>query len=74
MQLSLLTKQQCGKVNTQIRQNILPKLWLNRNMPGAVIYGPLEHGGMKIIENYTLQDKLQVPNLIKHLKSGERGQ
>ena len=57
MQLSSLIKQQCGKVNAQIRQIILPKLRLNRNMPGAVIYGPLEHGGMEIIESYTLQDQ-----------------
>ena len=71
MQLSSLTKQQCGKVNTQIRQNILAKLRLNRNMPGAaVIYGPLEHRGMEIFESYILQNQLQVSNLIKPLRWG----
>ena len=39
-------------------------------MPGAVIYGPLEYGGMEILETYTLQDQLQVTNLMKHLRWG----
>ena len=58
MQLSSLTKQQCKQINTQIRQNILPKLRHNRNKPGAMIYGPLDNGGMEIKESYALQDQI----------------
>ena len=39
-------------------------------MPSAVVYVPLEYGGMEITESYTLQDQLQAQNLIKHLRWG----
>ena len=39
-------------------------------MPGAVIYGPLEYGGMEILETYTLQDQLHIMYLMKHLRWG----
>ena len=64
IQLSSLTEKQCRKINTQVRQHILPKLRLNRNMPSAVVYGLLEYGDMEITESHTLQDQLQTPNLM----------
>ena len=37
-------------------------------MPGAVIYGPLERGGMEMLESYALQDQLYVMTLMKHIR------
>ena len=75
MQLSCFSQKQYRKINAQIKRNILPKLRLNRNMPNAVIYGPIEYGGMEMLESYALQYQLQVVNfalgrlLVFHLSS-----
>ena len=41
---------------------------MNRNMPNAVIFGPVEYGGMEHPEGYTLQDQTQLPYIIKQLR------
>lgn len=62
------TLKQCKQVNTIIRKTFLPLLCLNRNFPSAVLYGPLDYGGMEFIETYTLQDQVQLDYLIKQLR------
>ena len=42
-------------------------------MPNAVIYGPLEYGGMEMVESYSLQDQIQMTNLMTHLRWGQTG-
>ena len=39
-------------------------------MPNAVIYGPIEHGEMEMVETYALQDQLQVVNAMKQIRWG----
>ena len=68
MRLTSLTQQQYKAINTLNRQAILPPMQLNRNMLDAVIFSPMEHGGMEFLEAYTLQDELQIPDLIQHLR------
>ena len=46
--------------------NVLLNIWLNKSMPTIVIYGPMEHGGVKLIATYALQDQIQVVNIMKH--------
>ena len=41
-------------------------------MPDAVISGPMNHGGMEFPEAYTLQDQLQIPDVIRHLRWDKR--
>ena len=50
-----------------MQQNI-PKMHLNRNYPGAVLYGETEYGGLEFPEAYTLQDQTQFPYLLKQLR------
>jgi hypothetical protein len=40
---------------------------LNRHYPNALLYGPLEYGGMEMMETYTLQDQVQLSYLLKQL-------
>ena len=42
-------------------------------MSSAVIYGPVSHGVMEIVNSYALQDQLQVVNLMKHLRWRQKG-
>ena len=63
-----LTEKQCGKINSMIRSTFLPITRFNRNFPSAVLYGPVEYGGMEFIEAYTLQDQVQLDYLIKQLR------
>ena len=61
-------RKQCKQINTVIRKAFLPMLRFNRNFPSAVLYGPMEYGGMEFIEAYTLQDQVQLDYLIKQLR------
>ena len=61
-------KEECRPINTLSRQAIFPPMRLNRNMPDAVIFGTMSHGGMEFPEAYTLQDQLQIPDIIRHLR------
>ncbi len=65
---SSVTRSQCNKLNTSIRRTIIPHLRLNRHFPTAVLYGPLEFGGLEIPEMYTLQDQVQLHYLLKQLR------
>ena len=67
MRLTSLTKEQCRPINTLNKQSILPQMRLNRNMPDAVIFGTMSHGGMEFPEAYTLQDQLQIPDVMRHM-------
>ena len=62
------TEKQCGKINSMLRSTFLPITRFNRNFPSAVLYGPMEYGGMEFIEAYTLQDQVQLDYLIKQLR------
>ena len=67
LQLSTMTKNQCNTINTWIRQSVFPQMRLNRNMPNGVVYGLEEYGGVELPEVYTLQDELQITNIVKQL-------
>ena len=41
---------------------------MNRNMPKAVVYGPLEYGGVAFPEVMSLQDETQLPYLLKEFR------
>ena len=41
---------------------------LNQNFPSAVLYGPLDYGGLEFVEAYTLQDQVQLEYLLKQLR------
>ena len=62
------TLKQCNQINSLIRRTIVPRIRLNRNFPGAALYGPLEFGGLEFPEMYTLQDQVQLDYLIKQLR------
>ncbi len=68
LHVSSFTRSQCNKLNTSIRRTIIPRLRLNRHFPTAVLYGPLEFGGLEIPEMYTLQDQVQLHYLLKQLR------
>ena len=48
--------------------SFLPGLRLNRNFPSAVLYGPVDYGGLEFPELYTLQDQVQFDYLLKQLR------
>jgi hypothetical protein len=66
--LSSFTQAQCGKINSVIRSTLIPRLRLNRHYPNALLYGPLEYGGMEMMDAYTLQDQVQLSYLLKQLR------
>ncbi|KAL7551610.1 hypothetical protein ACHAWF_018082 [Thalassiosira exigua] len=68
MTISNLTKRQCKTLNTLHRKTFLPMMRLNRNTPNAVIFGPIEMGGMELPEAEALQSQSLVPYVIRSLR------
>ena len=68
LHLSSFTPTQCGHIDTIIRQKIIPRLRLNRHFPSAVLYGPMELGGLDFTQYETLQLTTQVSYLLKQLR------
>lgn len=47
LHLSSFTAQQCQQIDTVFWNTILPHIRLNRHFPTAVLYGPIEYGGLE---------------------------
>ena len=65
---SSFSDSQCSRINTLLRSAFLPGMRLNRHFPSAVLYGPLDYGGMEFPETSTLQDQVQLDYLLKQLR------
>jgi hypothetical protein len=68
LHLSSFTWAQCGKINSVIRSTLIPRMRINRHFPTALLNGPLEYGGLEMMETYTLQDQVQLSYLLKQLR------
>ncbi|KAL7552549.1 hypothetical protein ACHAWF_016169 [Thalassiosira exigua] len=66
--ISSLDKKQCKTLNTLHRKTFLPMMKLNRNTPNAVIFGPIEMGGMELPEAEALQSQAGIPYIIRSLR------
>lgn len=62
------SSRQCGRIDSTIRATILPIMRFNRTYPGAVLYGPIDYGGMEFPNTQVLQDQVQIEYLIKQLR------
>lgn len=68
LHLSSFTSKQCNQIDTVIRQNIVPRLRLNRHFPSAVLYGPTGIGGLEFPHCGTLQLTTQLSYLLKQIR------
>ena len=68
LKLTSFNKKQFGKLNSLLRQTFVPGSKLNRNLPSAVLYGMIEHGGMEYPECQLLQDQVQIPYVLQQLR------
>ena len=59
LHLTSFSTAQCNRLNSLVRKTFLPAMRMNRNMPNAFVFGPLEYGGMEYPEAYCLQDQTQ---------------
>jgi hypothetical protein len=64
---SSFSRVQCYKMNSIVRSTLLPRLRLNRHFPNVLLFGPLEYGGLELMDMYTLQDQVQLSYLLKQL-------
>ena len=62
------TEHQCKAFDACIRSSFIPQMKLNRNLPDAVLFGAVEHGGMDIPNARTLQDQVQFEYILKQLR------
>ena len=66
--LTRFTKKQLHKLSVILDNVILPKMGINRKMARAVVYGPLDFGGMAYPSMSTIQDVKGISHFIKHLQ------
>ncbi|NCG03282.1 MAG: hypothetical protein GWP22_07470, partial [Actinomycetales bacterium] len=66
--ITSLSVKQCRSYNTAIRKAFVGPMGMNSNYPSAMLYGPVEYGGLEFPEVYTLQDQVQLPYIVKQLR------
>lgn len=64
-----MTKAQLNKIQSPIKQALLPKCGHNRNLPTAIVYGPTHLGGIGLRSLYIEQGIAQMRSLIICLRS-----
>ena len=69
--LTSFTLNQTMKISVIMENVVLPKLGINRKTPKAVVYGPLDLGGMGYPSFHTIQDQRGIGHVVKHLKWGK---
>ena len=68
MSLTTFTKLQCKNMNIVIDRTMLNKMGTNRNMPCAVVYSPLQWGGMNYPNFQIIQDQKGILYLLQQLR------
>ena len=72
LSLTHFTETQCHNLQRPVIAALLPKMGLNRNMPRAVIYGPMSLGGREIMDLRIEQVTCQWDATRGHLCRGDR--
>jgi hypothetical protein len=62
------SRKQCSRINSTIRNAIVPLLRLNQHYPGVILHGPTKFGGMEFVDTQCLQDQVQLDYLVKQLR------
>ena len=62
------SEQECRKLQSKALEGLLPCVHINRHFPRAIIFGAMKYGGIQMDELYTIQGKLQVQELLGHLR------
>jgi len=71
MMLTRFTKQQLHMLAVVLDNVMLPNLGVNRKMKRAVVYNPLDLGGMEHPSIGTIQDKKGIGHLVRHPRWGK---
>ena len=66
--LTRFTKKQLYRILVILDNVVLPKMGVNRKMARAVVYGPLDLGGIGYPSMSTIQDVKGISHFIKHLQ------
>ncbi len=69
---TMLTEDQCNKIQSPTLMAALPKLRFNRHTERSIIHGPLLHGGLNLPHLYTIQGISQLKFLIGHLRAQDK--
>ena len=68
VQLSQFIEKQCHTLDNRILRTFLPLLVINRSTSRALVHGPLQFGGMKIVKQSSFQDQWGLHYLILSLR------
>ena len=68
--LTSFSAKQLKKIAVAIDNVILPKLKINRHTPRAMVYAPVDFGGMDIPSIATIQDQKGISHFVRHLQWG----
>jgi hypothetical protein len=62
----------CATLQSSTLMAVLPKLYLNRHIARAIVFGPIQYGGLFLPHIYSLQGIGQLSLLVGHLRSHDK--
>jgi len=68
MRLTQFTSKQCQQLDVKVNRTFLPLMNINRSTPRALVHGPLQFGGMNILQHQVLQDQWNLQYFIQSLR------
>ena len=68
LSITKFTQKDCNKMQSHFYRYALPKMGLNRNTPKALLYGPMDLGGMELHDIYTDQLIQHTYKLQQHIR------
>mmetsp|Transcript_9866 Transcript_9866/g.22462 ORF Transcript_9866/g.22462 Transcript_9866/m.22462 type:complete len:97 (+) Transcript_9866:405-695(+) len=68
MSLTSFDEKRCKDLSIRIERMVLPKMGINSHTSRAVVYGPPIFGGMNFPFIETIQYRLGLMNILKHLR------
>ncbi|GFH56997.1 hypothetical protein CTEN210_13473 [Chaetoceros tenuissimus] len=69
LQHTTFTTKQCKAIQVPMTNALLPKMGFNRHMPRAVVFGPMQYGGIAMIDIETEQIASHLESLVKDLRT-----
>ena len=69
MVATTLSEKQLKDIESEAVNALLNKMGYNKNMPRAVVFGPIKHGGIGMPHMFTEQGAAQTTELLKHVRS-----
>lgn len=71
LSITKFTRKQCEDIQSQFYRKALPKMGINRHMPHAIVFGPIEYAGMDFHHIYSNQIIKHITTILNHIRRND---